>query len=59
MINIFAPTPKIKPSFLNSRAGAATELAKPVIGTTDPAPAIFPISSYIPKPVKRIPIKIK
>ena len=39
MVNIFAPTPNICPSALNSIAGAATELANPVIGTIVPAPA--------------------
>lgn len=33
MVNILQPTPKTSPSALNSSAHAATELAKPVIGT--------------------------
>ena len=41
MVNILHPTPKTCPSFLNSMAGAATELAKPVMGTREPAPAHF------------------
>ena len=39
MVKIFAPMPKTCPSFLYSIAGAATELAKPVIGTSAPQPA--------------------
>ena len=39
MVNILTAVPATKPSVLNSRAGAATELAKPVIGTSVPAPA--------------------
>ena len=52
MINILAPRPSIQPSVLNSRAGAATELAKPVIGTRVPAPACFASFSYQPSAVK-------
>ena len=33
ILNILAPTPKTKPSFLNSIAGDTTAFAKPVIGT--------------------------
>lgn len=51
MVNIFAPTPKINPSVLNSTAGAAMALAKPVIGTRVPAPACFAILSYRLRPV--------
>ena len=51
MVNIFAPTPKMNPSVLNSTAEAATALAKPVIGTSVPAPALLAISSYRLKPV--------
>ena len=58
-INIFAAMPYIMPSVLNSIAGDATELAKPVIGTIDPAPAFLPILSYTPNPVKRVPKKIR
>jgi len=43
IVNIFAPTPIIYPSDLNSIAGDTIEFAKPVIGTRDPAPANFPI----------------
>ena len=43
MVNIFAPTPNMKPSVLNSTAVAATAIAKPVIGTSVPAPANYPI----------------
>ena len=45
IVNIFAAVPVMKPSVLNSSAGAATELAKPVIGTSVPAPASFAMSS--------------
>ncbi len=58
-INIFAAIPYTMPSVLNSIAGEATELAKPVIGTIEPAPAFFPIRSYTPSPVKRVPKKIR
>ena len=37
-INIFAPMPVIRPSLLKSIAGEATALAKPVMGTSVPAP---------------------
>ena len=39
MLKIFAPTPVIHPSGLNSIAGLTTELANPVMGTSVPAPA--------------------
>ena len=58
IINILTPKPRINPSFLNSIAGAVTELEKPVIGTIEPAPANFPILLYNPKPVKSEAIKI-
>lgn len=51
IVNIFAPTPRMKPSVLNSMAGAETALEKPVIGTSVPAPANFAMSSYTLKPV--------
>ena len=38
IVKILQPIPKTCPSFLYSIAGAATELAKPVIGTSAPAP---------------------
>jgi hypothetical protein len=41
-LKIFAAVPKMKPSLLNSIAGETTEFANPVIGTTVPAPPIFP-----------------
>lgn len=53
--NILAPTPKIKPSFLNSIAGETIEFAKPVIGTKLPAPAKAANLSYIPIPVRNAP----
>ena len=58
MVNIFAATPKTNPSFLNSMAGDTTALANPVIGIIDPAPALLPIKSYTPNPVKKAPINI-
>jgi hypothetical protein len=38
IVNILQPIPNTCPSFLNSIAGATTELANPVIGTNAPAP---------------------
>ena len=38
-VKIFAEVPVISPSRRNSMAGAATALAKPVMGTRVPAPA--------------------
>ena len=46
-VNIFAPSPIISPSVLNSIAGEAMEFAKPVIGTTEPAPARLPMLSIV------------
>lgn len=40
MMNIFAPTPETSPSLRNSMAGATTALAKPVMGTSVPAPGL-------------------
>ena len=45
MVNILAPTPRMKPSVRNSTAGAEMALAKPVMGTNVPAPAAFAMSS--------------
>ena len=42
-MNIFAPTPITYPSDLYSIAGETIELAKPVIGISEPAPANLPI----------------
>ena len=53
--NIFAPKPSIKPSLLNSIAGDTIEFAKPVIGTSVPAPACFAMLSYMPNEVSRPP----
>ena len=39
MVNILAPVPRMRPSVLNSMAALTTALAKPVMGTSDPAPA--------------------
>lgn len=51
MTKIFAPTPRINPSVLNSIAGDTTAFANPVIGTKVPAPAYFAILSYTLNPV--------
>ena len=45
IMNIFAPSPVIKPSDLNSSAGETTAFAKPVIGTSVPAPPCLAIFS--------------
>ena len=58
-VNIFAPTPITYPSDLYSIAGATIELAKPVIGTKEPAPANFPILLKIFKLVKIAEILIR
>ena len=50
-VNILAPSPVINPSLLNSMAGDTMEFAKPVIGTSVPAPATFAILSYQPNAV--------
>ena len=34
------------------------EFANPVIGIIEPAPALFPIRSYTPSPVRNAPINI-
>ena len=58
-VNIFAPTPKTKPSERASRASEVIEFAKPVIGTRVPAPANFAILSKSPKAVRSEARKIK
>ena len=50
-MNILHPIPNTCPSDLYSTAGAATELANPVIGTNVPAPAYFANFEYKPRPV--------
>ena len=45
MVNILAARPRTRPSVLNSMAGAATALAKPVMGTNVPAPACLAMLS--------------
>ena len=45
MENIFTAVPVTSPSVLNSSAGAATELEKPVMGTSVPARPIAARSS--------------
>ena len=57
-VNIFPPTPITYPSDLNSIAGETIELAKPVIGIKDPAPANFPILLNRFNPVKNAAIPI-
>ena len=59
MRNIFAVVPGIKPSLLNSIAGAVTALEKPVIGTRVPAPANLASLSYSPSAVNREARKIR
>jgi hypothetical protein len=51
-VKSFPPTPRTKPSFLNSIAGATIEFANPVMGTITPAPANFAMVSNIPNPVR-------
>ena len=58
-VNIFAPTPITYPSDLYSIAGETIEFANPVIGTSDPAPANFPILLKMFKAVKLALKKIK
>ena len=57
-VNIFPPTPITYPSDLYSIAGETIELAKPVIGTKEPAPANFPILLNKLRPVKNAEIPI-
>ena len=45
-LNILLPRPSIKPSLLNSIAGATILFANPVIGIVEPAPAILPNLEY-------------
>ena len=58
-VNIFPPTPIMYPSDLYSIAGETIELANPVIGTREPAPANFPILFYSFRPVKIAEMAIK
>ena len=51
MVNILAPTPFTQFSLLKSMAGDTTALAKPVIGTSVPAPANRASRQYSPNPV--------
>ena len=57
-VNIFPPTPIIYPSDLYSIAGDTIELAKPVIGIKEPAPANFPILLNRFSPVRNADIPI-
>jgi len=52
-VKSLGPIPRTSPSFLNSIAGEAMAFAKPVTGTSVPAPACFASLSYQPIPVKR------
>ena len=52
IVNILTPIPNTCPSFWYSMAGAATELAKPVIGTNAPAPAKRAMWPYAFSPVR-------
>ena len=52
MINMRAPTPVTSPSLRNSMAGDTTELAKPVMGTSVPAPALEASFWYQPSAVR-------
>ena len=58
-VNILAPSPVINPSLLNSMAGDTMEFAKPVIGTSVPAPATFAILSYQPNAVNTAEIRMR
>ena len=51
MMNIFAPTPVTSPSLRNSMAGETTAFAKPVMGTSVPAPAFEASFWYQPSAV--------
>ena len=55
MVNIFTQVPKIMPSALNSTAADDTALAKPVIGTSVPAPALLAILWYTRRAVISTP----
>ena len=46
MVKILQPIPMTCPSFLYSMAGAATELANPVMGTRAPAPPHLAMRPY-------------
>ena len=58
-VNILLPTPITYPSDLYSIAGETIELANPVIGTSDPAPANLPILLKIFSDVKNALRKIR
>ena len=59
MENIFTQVPRTKPSVLNSMAGEAMELAKPVMGTRVPAPANLAIFSNRRQAVRATPRKTR
>ena len=59
MRNILAPVPGTRPSALNSMAALTTALAKPVMGTSDPAPAFAASFWYQPSVVSTAESKIK
>jgi len=52
------PTPSTRPSLRCSSAAEHIELANPVTGTADPAPAHCAILSYTPRQVSTTEIKI-
>ena len=52
MVKIFVPIPRIQPSVRASMAEDTTPLAKPVMGTSVPAPACLPSLAYQPRPVQ-------
>ena len=57
-VNILPPTPITYPSDLYSIAGETIELANPVIGTSEPAPANLPILLKMLSEVSRAAIPI-
>ena len=58
MTKSLAARPATRPSVLNSSAGEATAFAKPVMGTSAPAPAKAANLSYTPRPVSSAPRKM-
>ena len=58
-VKIFVASPGTIPSDLNSIAGDVTALENPVIGTSVPAPAYFPILSNTPIAVNSDAMKIR
>ena len=52
MAKMRVPMPRIQPSVRASMAEETTPLAKPVMGTSVPAPACLPSLAYQPSPVQ-------